>query len=103
MDSYKSDIVIPPIKNMFEDLFRKNIIAVILLVIIANGYSNIPGMNNLLTYLFNNHLIRFIITFILFFQIIDNIKESLIWSIVINIILYIIEYNHLRNKKNHNK
>ncbi len=98
METNESDIVDSDIKSIFETVFRKNIFAVILLVIIANGYSNIPGMNELLTKIFGNHYLRVLITFILFFQIIDNVKESLIWTIIISVFLYYIEKNH--NEKN---
>jgi len=100
MESNESDIFTSPVKNIFEVLFRKNVLSVILLVILANGYSNIPGMNNLLTDIFSSHILRTLITFILFFQIIDNVTDSIIWTIVICSILYIIEYNHLKNNKN---
>lgn len=100
MESNESDIFTSPVKNIFEVLFRKNVVSVILLVILANGYSNIPGMNDLLTYIFSSHILRTVITFILFFQIIDNVIDSIIWTIVICSILYIIEYNYLKNNKN---
>jgi len=99
MDSNKDDIFKPEIKNIFETLFRNNILSVILLVILANGYSNIPGMNELLTDIFSSHILRTLITFILFFQIIDNIKESIFWTIIICALLYLIEHNHLQKKK----
>ena len=66
MESNESDILTSPVKNIFEVLFRKNVVSVILLVILANGYSNIPGMNDLLTYIFSSHILRTVITFILF-------------------------------------
>jgi len=100
MNSSEDDIFKPEIKNIFETVFRKNILSVVLLVILANGYSNIPGMNELLTDIFSSHILRTFITFILFFQLIDNIKESLFWTIIICSILYLIEYNHLEKKKN---
>jgi len=99
MDSNEQDIFTPKVKNIFEVLFRKNILSVVLLVIIANGYSNIPGVNELLTDIFSSHILRTFITFILFFQIIDNIKESIIWTIIICSILYLIEQNYLAKKK----
>jgi hypothetical protein len=99
MDSNKDDIFKPEIKNIFETLFRNNILSVILLVILANGYSNIPGMNELLTDIFSSHILRTLITFVLFFQIIDNIKESIFWTIIICALLYLIEHNHLQKKK----
>jgi hypothetical protein len=99
MDSNKDDIFKPEIKNIFETLFRNNILSVILLVILANGYSNIPGMNELLTDIFSSHILRTLITFVLFFQIIDNIKESIFWTIIICSLLYLIEHNHLQKKK----
>jgi hypothetical protein len=102
MDSNKDDIFKPEIKNIFETLFRNNILSVILLVILANGYSNIPGMNELLTDIFSSHILRTLITFVLFFQIIDNIKESIFWTIIICSLLYLIEHNHLQKKKKKN-
>ena len=103
MESNNSDIFKPEIKNIFETLFRKNVFTVILFIILANGYSNIPGMNELLTYIFSSHILRTIITFILFFQIIDNIEDSIIWTFVINAILYLIEYNYKQRQKENNK
>ena len=97
MNSNGPDIFEPKVKNIFEIIFRKNVISIILLVILANGYSNIPGMNELLTKIFSSHFLRFIITFILLFQIIDNLKESFGWSIAINIILYLIENHHIKH------
>jgi hypothetical protein len=102
MNSNKDDIFKPEIKNIFETLFRNNILSVILLVILANGYSNIPGMNELLTDIFSSHILRTLITFVLFFQIIDNIKESIFWTIIICSLLYLIEHNHLQKKKKKN-
>jgi len=99
MESGDTDILNPSVKNIFENLFRKNVFTVILFVILANGYSNIPGMNELLTDIFSSHILRTTITFILFFQIIDNVADSVIWTIVITSILYIIEYNHLERIK----
>lgn len=94
MESNESDILRPGIKNIFEIIFRKNAFTVILFVILANGYSNIPGMNELLTSIFTSHPLRIVITFILFFQILDNVADSIIWTIIIESILYFIEYNH---------
>lgn len=102
MESKQLDIVKPKIKNIFEVLFRKNVFTVILFVILANGYSNIPGMNELLTYIFKSHLMRTIITFILFFQIIDNVADSVIWTLIIISILYVIEYTHTHRNNNKN-
>ena len=102
MESNKADIIPTNIKNYFEILFRKNIFMVIIFVIIANGYSNIPGVSELLTEIFKYHILRFFITFIIFFQIIDNFKESLIWTIIIFTSLYIIEYKYKNNKNNLN-
>ena len=99
MDSNETDIFKPEVKNFFETIFRKNILSVVLLVILANGYSNIPGMNELLTDIFSSHILRTLITFILFFQIIDNIKESIFWTVIICIFLYLIEHNHLEKQK----
>jgi hypothetical protein len=99
MESNKADIIPINVKNYFEILFRKNIFMVIIFVIIANGYSNIPGVSELLTEIFKYHTLRFLITFIIFFQIIDNFKESLVWTIIIFISLYIIEYK-FKNRKN---
>lgn len=96
MESNDQDIVIPPIKNIFETLFRKNVFTVVLFVILANGYSNIPGMNDLLTDIFKSHFLRTLITFVLFFQIIDNVADSIIWTIIICTLLYIIEYLHIK-------
>ena len=103
MESTNLDIIKPEYKNIFEKLFRKNVFTIILFVILANGYSNIPGMNELLTYIFSSHILRTIITFILFFQIIDNIEDSIIWTFVINAILYLIEYNYKQRQKENNK
>ena len=94
METSNSDIVKPEFKNIFEGLFRNNVFTIILFVILANGYSNIPGMNELLTDIFGSYVLRISITFILFFQIIDNIADSIIWTIIINCILYLIESNH---------
>ena len=94
MNANDTDIINTPVKNVFEFVFRQNILSVILIAIVANGYSNIPGLNQLLTKVFSNYFLRFLITFILLFQISDNVKESLIWSILVNIILYIIEFNY---------
>jgi hypothetical protein len=102
MYSNKDDILKPEIKHIFETLFRNNVLSVILLVILANGYSNIPGMNELLTDIFSSHILRTLITFILFFQIIDNIKESIFWTVIICSLLYLIEHNHLQKKKKKN-
>jgi len=102
MNSDETDIFKPEVKNFFEILFRKNILSVVLLIILANGYSNIPGMNELLTDIFSSYILRTLITFILFFQIIDNIKESIFWTIIICSFLYLIEYNHLKKKNNNN-
>jgi len=94
MESSNLDIVKPEFKNVFERLFRNNVFAIVLFVILANGYSNIPGMSELLTDIFGSYILRILITFILFFQIIDNIADSIIWTIIINCILYLIESNH---------
>jgi hypothetical protein len=94
MESTDIDIIKPEIKNIFELLFRKNVFVVILFVILANGYSNIAGVSELLTDIFSSHLLRTLITFILFFQIIDNIENSIIYTIIITSILYLIEYNY---------
>ena len=94
MESNISDIINPTFKNIFERLFRNNVFIIVLFVILANGYSNIPGMNELLTDIFGSYVLRISITFILFFQIIDNIADSIIWTIIINCILYLIESNH---------
>jgi len=102
MESNKADIIPENVKNYFEILFRKNIFIVIVFVIIANGYSNIPGVSELLTEIFKYHILRFLITFIIFFQIIDNIKETFIWTIIICISLYIIEYKFKNGKNNLN-
>ena len=102
MDSKEPDIFKPYVKNIFETIFRNNIFSVILLVILANGYSNIPGMNELLTDIFSSHILRTLITFILFFQIIDNIKESIFWTVIICSLLYLIEHNHLQKKRKNN-
>ena len=99
MESSKLDIIKPEYKNIFEILFRKNVFTIILFVILANGYSNIPGMSELLTDIFSSHILRTVITFILFFQIIDNVQDSIIWTIIINCILYLIEYNHKQKQK----
>jgi hypothetical protein len=98
MESNISDIINPNFKNIFETLFRKNVFTIVLFVILANGYSNIPGMNELLTDIFGSYILRFLITFILFFQIIDNVQDSIIWTIIINSILYLVEYNHKQKK-----
>jgi hypothetical protein len=100
MNSIDSDILSPDSKSVFDNLFRKNIFTVVLFVILANGYSNIPGMNEILTNIFKSHILRIIITFILFFQIIDNVKASIIWTLVICTMLYIVEYLHYKNNKN---
>lgn len=102
MDTNEIDIIKPEIKNYFEILFRKNVLSIILLVILANGYSNIPGMNQLLTKIFSSQLMRCLITFVLLFQILDNIKESLIWTLIICFILRLIEINYNNKKKNKN-
>ena len=94
MESDKVDIINIEYKNIFEILFRKNIFIVILFVILTNGYSNIPGVSELLTDIFSSHILRTIITFILFFQIIDNIYNSIIWTIILISVLYVIEYLH---------
>ncbi len=99
MNTTDSDIINRPVKNIFEFLFRQNILSVVLIAIVANGYSNIPGVNALLIKVFANYHLRFLITFILLFQISDNIKDSLIWSSVVNIILYFIEKNYKKNIK----
>ncbi len=99
MESGDTDILNSGVKNIFESLFRKNVFTVILFVILANGYSNIPGMNELLTDIFSSHILRTSITFILFFQIIDNVADSVIWTIIITSILYLIEYNHTEKQK----
>jgi hypothetical protein len=103
MESNDSDILNGEYKNIFETLFRKNAFTVVLFVIIANGYSNIPGVSELLTDIFGSHILRLIITFILFFQILDNVADSLIWTIIISTGLFIIEKIHrrkmLKNKK----
>lgn len=102
MESNKADIIPINIKNYFEILFRKNIFMVIIFVIIANGYSNIPGVSELLTEIFKYQILRFFITFIIFFQIIDNFQESLVWTIIIFTSLYIIEYKFKNGKNNLN-
>lgn len=107
MDITESDILSNE-KEIFEFVFRKNIFIIIFIIILANGYSNIPGVNDILTYVFHNKLYRLIITFILLFQLIDNIKNSLIWSIIVWSILYVIEFNHKKiekylNNNNNNK
>ena len=94
MESNNVDIINIKYKNIFEILFRKNIFIIILFVILTNGYSNIPGVSELLTDIFSSHILRTIITFILFFQIIDNIGDSIIWTIILSLGLYIIEYLH---------
>ena len=99
MESNYEDIVETPVKNILEVVFRKNVFTVILFIILANGYSNIPGMSELLTKIFASYILRTIITFILFFQIIDNVQDSLIWTIIICSLLYIVEYQHLHNNK----
>ena len=99
MESGDTDIIEPRVKNIFETLFRKNVFTVILFVILANGYSNIPGMNELLTDIFGSHVLRTVITFILFFQIIDNVADSIIWTLIVTAILYFIEHNHKEKLK----
>lgn len=100
MESRLSDIAPKPVKNIFETLFRKNVFMTIIFIIIANGYSNIPGVSELLTKLFSSQIIRFIITYIIFFQIIDNLRDTFIWTCIIMMILYIIEKHHLeKNQK----
>jgi hypothetical protein len=99
MESNLSDIAPKPVKNIFETVFRKNIFMIITFVIIANGYSNIPGVAELLTKVFASQVNRFIITFILFFQIIDNLRDTFIWTCIIMLILYIIEKHHLEKKE----
>ena len=100
MESDKVDIINIEYKNIFEILFRKNVFTVILFVILANGYSNIPGVSELLTNIFGSYILRTLITFILFFQIIDNISDSIIWTIILVSGLYVIEYLHkTKNKK----
>ena len=99
MESYDDDILDNKYKNIFETLFRKNVFTVVLFVILANGYSNIPGVSELLTDIFGSHILRTIITFILFFQIIDNIGDSIIWTIVIVTGLYVIEHLHKKRTK----
>lgn len=94
MESDKVDIINIKYKNIFEILFRKNIFTVILFVILANGYSNIPGVSELLTDIFGSYILRTLITFILIFQIIDNICNSIIWTIILVLGLYVIEYLH---------
>jgi hypothetical protein len=94
MEADLSDIAPRPVKSIFETIFRKNVFMVITFVIIANGYSNIPGVSELLTKLFTSQLNRFIITFILFFQIIDNVGDTFIWTCIITFVLYIIEQRH---------
>ena len=94
MESDKVDIINIKYKNIFEILFRKNICTVILFVILANGYSNIPGVSELLTDIFGSYILRTLITFILIFQIIDNISHSIIWTIILVSGLYVIEYLH---------
>ena len=100
MESDKSDILDIKYKNIFEILFRKNVFTVILFIILANGYSNIPGVSELLTDIFGSHILRTLITFVLFFQIIDNIGDSIIWTIILSSGLYIIEYLHKIKIKN---
>jgi len=103
MESDKVDILDIRYKNIFEILFRKNVFIVILFIILANGYSNIPGVSELLTSIFGSYILRTFITFILFFQIIDNIADSIIWTIILSLGLYVIEYLHktkIKNKKN---
>ena len=102
MESDKVDILDIRYKNIFEILFRKNVFTVILFIILANGYSNIPGVSELLTDIFGSYILRTFITFILFFQIIDNIGNSIIWTIILSLGLYVIEYLHktkIKNKK----
>jgi len=99
MESNLSDIAPKPVKNIFDTLFRKNIFMIIIFIIIANGYSNIPGVSELLTKLFASQINRFIITYIIFFQIIDNIRDTFIWTCIIMMILYIIEKHHLEKKE----
>jgi hypothetical protein len=94
MESNNVDIINIEYKNIFEILFRKNVFIVILFVILTNGYSNIPGVSELLTDIFGSHILRTLITFILFFQIIDNIYNSIIYTIIIISGLYVIEYLH---------
>ena len=100
MESDKIDIINIKYKNFFEILFRKNVFTVILFIILANGYSNIPGVSELLTDIFGCHILRIFITFILFFQIIDNIGDSIIWTIILSSGLYVIEYLHKTKIKN---
>jgi hypothetical protein len=99
MESYDDDILDIKYKNIFETLFRKNVFTVILFVILANGYSNIPGVSELLTDIFGSHVLRTIITFVLFFQIIDNVGDSIIWTIIVVTALYIIEHSHKHKQK----
>lgn len=102
MESDKVDILDIKYKNIFEILFRKNVFTVILFIILANGYSNIPGVSELLTDIFGSYILRTFITFVLFFQIIDNIYDSIIWTIILSLGLYVIEYLHktkIKNKK----
>ena len=94
MESDKEDILGKKEKNLFERLFRKNILIVILFIIVGNGYSNIPGMNELLTFIFSSHICRTLITFILFFQMLDHIADSILWTVIITTILYLVEFNH---------
>jgi len=103
MESTESDIIKPEVKTFFEILFRKNVFSIVLFVILANGYSNVPGMNELLTKIFSSQILRCLITFILFFQIIDNIKESIIWTLIICSGLYLIEKNHYNKVNQINK
>lgn len=100
MESEKVDILDIKYKNIFEILFRKNVFTVILFIILANGYSNIPGVSELLTDIFGSYILRTFITFILFFQIIDNICNSIIWTIILSLGLYVIEYLHKTKNKN---
>ena len=100
MESKKVDIIDIQYKNIFEILFRKNVFTVILFIILANGYSNIPGVSELLTDIFGSYILRTFITFILFFQIIDNIYDSIIWTIILSLGLYVIEYLHKTKTKN---
>lgn len=96
-----SDIVDTQTKNIFELLFRQNSIALISFVILANGYSNIYGMNELLTTIFNNMTLRLMISFILLFQILDNITNSIYYTLIMNIFLLMIEkyYKNKNGKK----
>lgn len=85
--------------EMFENIFRKNILAIILMILLANGYSTIPGVEKLLKQIFENKYVRFIITYILIFQIIDDHRITFINTVLIYVILEVIERYELNNNK----